>query len=173
MKRLLLLLLLPSVIHSMEIPNHALISRDSVKLLHDKNHYYVSDHDATYRVAQHETSTLLREVLKRKAVSEYSDSCKFLVKKNSDGTYSINDKVPGKGGTGPITAGVVNVVVRIGCWVGLASAGIALVAVTPPGTQIFTAPVIIAKAGGAVAIAASIESIVLKATFFTLLIPLP
>lgn len=173
MKKILLLLLLPPFMNAMEIPEHALISRSPIKLLHDKTHYYVSDEDASYRVAHHETSPLLKEVLQRSAVNEYSDSCKFLVKKNSDGSYTINDKVPGKGGTGPITAAVVNVAVRAGCYFGLMSAGVAIAVVAPPGTGTVALPILIAQAGGTTAIVAGIEAFTLKATLFTLLLPIP
>jgi hypothetical protein len=123
MNKLLLILLLPPFMYGMEIPNHALIAKDSVRLLHDKTHFYVSDENASYRVENHEVSPLLKQVLKRNALSEYSKSCKIRVKKHKDGMYSLVEKVPGKGG-GAVLAGLFYGVVKVGAYAGMVAMGV-------------------------------------------------
>ncbi len=123
MKKLLLLLCLPPFMYGMEVPDHALIAKDPVKVLHDKTHYYVSDENASYRVENHEVSPLLKQVLKRNALAEYSRSCKIRVKKHKDGTYSLIEKVPGKGG-GPILAGLFYGIVKVGAYAGMVAMGV-------------------------------------------------
>lgn len=122
MKKLFLLLLLPPFTYGMEIPDHALITKEPVKLLHDKTHFYVSDENASYRVQNHEISPLLKQVLKRNALAEYSRSCKIRVKKHKDGTYSLVDKVTGKGG-GPVLAGFMYGTVKVLAYTGMAVMG--------------------------------------------------
>ena len=132
MKKLLLILLLPPFMWGMEVPDHALITKDPVKLLHDKTHYYVSDENASYRVANHEVSPMLVQVLKRNALAEYSRSCKIRVKKHKDGTYSLIDKVPGKGG-GPLLGCAVLLGTQVAGFCGLIGGAMAANAVLPGG----------------------------------------
>ena len=122
MKKLFLLLMIPPFMYGMEVPDHALICRDSVKVLHDKSHYYVTDENASYRVAHHEVSPLLKEVLKRNAVKEFAREAKIRVLKHSHG-YSLVDKVPGKGG-GPILAAIAYGTVKAVAYAGMVAMGV-------------------------------------------------
>jgi len=131
MKKLLLILLLPPFLYGMEVPDHALICREPVKVLHDKSHYYVTDENASYRVANHEVSPLLKEVLKRNAVKEFAHEAKIRVLKHSHG-YSLVDKVPGKGG-GPALACAVLLGTQVAGFCGLIGGAMAASAIVPGG----------------------------------------
>jgi hypothetical protein len=133
MNKLLLILLLPPFMYGMEVPDHALITHDPVKVLHDKSHYYVTNENASYRVENHEVSPLLKQVLKRNARTEYSKSCKVLVRKNTDGTYSLLEKIPGKGG-GPLLAGLFYGIVKVGAYAGMVAMGVGAGAVVTAAT---------------------------------------
>lgn len=178
MKKLLLLPLLVSNLHAMElIP---VSSPNSVRLLTNHKHMYVEDEDAAYRVENHNMNRELREALQRKALSKYKEAAFIRAHKQQDGKYTLYGKVRGNGGTGPITAGIVNMGVRVGCWTGY------LLGVTTPtvvGT-VLTGPagggaaaaattVVLANVGGGVAVAAGIEALALKASLWTLLLPIP
>jgi len=118
--------------YGMEVPQSALIAKDQVKLLHDKSHYYVSDENASYRVPNHEVSPLLKQVLKRNALAEYSRSCKIRVKRHKDGTYSLVDKVIGNGG-GPLLGCAVLLGTQVAGFCGLIGGAMAANALLPGG----------------------------------------
>ncbi len=133
MKRLLLILCLPPFMYGMEVPSHAVSTKEQIKLLHDKTHFYVSDENASYRVPSHEVSPLLKQVLKRNALAEYSRSCKIGVKRHKDGTYSLVDKVGGKGG-GPILAALAYGTVKAVAYAGMVAMGVGAGAVITTAT---------------------------------------
>lgn len=122
MKRLLLILCLPPFMYGMEVPSHAVSTKEQIKLLHDKTHFYVSNENASYRIPSHEVSPLLKQVLKRNALAEYSRSCKIRVKKHKDGTYALVDKVIGLGG-GPVLGGFLYGTVKVLAYTGMAVMG--------------------------------------------------
>ncbi len=130
MKRLLLILCLPPFMYGMEVPSHAVSTKEQIKLLHDKTHFYVSDENASYRVQDHEVSPLLKQVLKRNALAEYSRSCKIRVKKHKDGTYALVDKVIGNGG-GPLLGCAVLLGTQVAGFCGLIGGTMAANALVP------------------------------------------
>lgn len=178
MKKLLLLPLLVSNLHAMElIP---VSSPNSVRLLTNHKHMYVEDEDAAYRVENHNMNRELREALQRKALSKYKEAAFIRAHKQQDGKYTLYGKVRGNGGTGPITAFIVGMGVRVGCYTGYLLGATTPVVIgtltTGPaggmaaGTAVGVA---LASAGGAAGVIAATETIAMKATLATLLCPIP
>lgn len=170
MKKLFLLLLLPPFMYCMEIPDHALITKEPVKLLHDKTHFYVSDENASYRVQNHEVSPLLKQVLKRNALAEYSSSCKIRVKKHKDGTYSLVDKVIGKGG-GPLLGCAVLLGTQVAGFCGLIGGAMAANAIVPGGGTVAVG--IALGSGGVAGAVAAIQATSITWSAWALALPTP
>lgn len=180
MNKLLLLPLLCVVsLQGMEIDS---VYAEKVRVLSHKNHMYVEDENAAYRVENHHMSQDLRRLIANQALAKFkADKAGYVrVSKDSEGKYMLAAKVRGLGGTGPITAGVVNMVTRVSLWTGfLLAASTPVIAgtavggpagATAAGTAVTSA---IAASGGTVAVAAGIEAAAMKATLWTLLLPIP
>jgi len=178
MKKLLLLILLAPPMFSMELV--PVSSPDNVRLLTDHKHMYVEDDNAAYRIPNHDMNRELRDVLKHKALAKFKEAGYIRAHKQSDGTYTLAAKVRGEAGTGPITAFIVGMGVRVGCYTGyLLGATTPVVAGTliagpaggmAAGTAVSVA---LAGAGGAVGVIAATEAVAMKATLATLLLPFP
>lgn len=178
MKKLLLLPLLISNLHAMELV--PVSSNENVRLLTNHTHMYIEDENAAYCIKPHDMNRELRDVLKHKALSKFKEAGYIRANKQSDGTYTLCAKVRGNGGTGPITAGIVNMTVRVGCWtaylLGVTTPAVAgAVVAGPAGASAGAAATTVALAniGGGVAVAAGIETLATKATLATLLLPIP
>lgn len=120
-----------STISSMElIAANSVSSPEPVQLFKNHKDLFVQDENAAYRVEKHNMNPLLQEVMQRKATGKFTEKGQgyFRVKQLSDGKYSLEAKVRGKGG-GPILAGAVYVTVKVTCYgAALAAATAAAVA---------------------------------------------
>lgn len=177
MKRLLLTLMCAAPLQAMVVPATSL---QEVRLLNSNKHVYVEDENAAYRIAPHNMNKELREAFQRKVLDKYKEAAQIKANRQFDGTYTLYGKVRGKGGTGPLTAGVVNMAVRVGCWTGYllavtAPATVGTVVAGPMGGSAGTVAtgVVLTQVGGAAAVAAGIESLATKLTLATLLLPIP
>lgn len=179
MKKLLLLPLL--CIFSLKAMELDVCSAEAVRVFAHKNHVYVEDENAAYRVEPHHMSQDLRRLIAHKALAKFKAENGYIrVTKDGDEKYNLAAKVRGLGGAGPITAGVVNMATRVGLWTSFLLAASTPVVVgtavggpagaTAAGTAVTSA---IAASGGTVAVAAGIEAAAMKATMWALLLPIP
>jgi hypothetical protein len=179
MKRLLLAALFASqCINAMEMIPAS--SSEDVRLYTNHRDLFVEDENAAYRIEKYNMNPDLRNVMKHKLLEKFKEQGHFRVTKLSNGEYSITAQVAGKGGTGPITAGMVGFAVRFGCYTAyLVGASTPVVAGTlvagPAGATAGTAAVALtlAQAGGAAGVIATTEALAMKATLGTLLLPIP
>lgn len=156
-------------------------SREPVQLFSNHRDLFVQNENAAYRVENHHMNPLLQKVMKRKAMGEFTEKGGYLrVKQLSDGEYLVNADVRGLGGTGPITAGIVGMAVRVGSYAAiLFGAGTTVATGTivagPAGAAAGGTAITLAigGAGGATAVVAGVEAVALKAMLATLLFPLP
>lgn len=103
-----------SSISSMElITAHSVSSSEPVQLFSNHRDIFVQDENAAYRVEKHNMNPLLQEVMKRKAMGEFTDGGYIRVKQLSDGKYALEAKVRGDGG-GYLTGQIASWTVRIG-----------------------------------------------------------
>ena len=178
MKKLLLLPILTAI--SLNAMQMDVVSAENVKVIAHKNNIYVEDDNAAYRIESHRMNQDLRRIIAHKALGKFKTAGYMRVTKDSDEKYNVAAKVRGLGGTGPITAGVVNMAVRIGCWTGYLLAvttptvvGTALTGPAGGGAAAAATTTVLANVGGGVAVAAGIESLAMKASLATLLLPIP
>lgn len=156
-------------------------SAQDLKLWASQNALFVENENAAYRIEKHNINPLLHEVMKRKAMGEFTENGGYLrVKQLSDGKYVLEAKVRGDGGTGFITAGIVGFAVRAGCYTAylLGTSGTVVVgsAVGGPGGAAAAGGAItlaLAQAGGAAGVIAATEKLAMEATLATLLLPIP
>lgn len=74
-------------------------SAEPVKLFRNHKDLFVEDELAAYRVEKHNMSPLLKEVMQRQAMGEFTTKGGYLrVKQLNDGKYLINANVRGDGG---------------------------------------------------------------------------
>lgn len=92
---------------SMElIAANSVSSPEPVQLFSNHRDVFVQDENAAYRVEKHNMNPLLHEVMKRKAIGEFTEKGGYLrVKQLSDGIYILEAKVRGDGG-GPISGAI-------------------------------------------------------------------
>ncbi len=182
MKRLLLLLLLPPLYSSaMElVPVDIQSKQEAVTLYHNNADFYVENDNAAYRVEKHNVDPLLKEVLKRNALAKFKEAGYIRVNELESGKYALLAKVRGLGGTGPITAGIVGMIVRVGCYTGYIAAATAPVvvgtAITGPQGGVaagVAVQAVLQGSGGVPAVIAATEALAMKATLATLLLPFP
>lgn len=152
----------------------------SLDLLHDEDGFKIMQNSSAYSVKNHQLDKLLLTVHKQKCLKEFLNNGYISVDQLSDGEFALKSHVRGLGGTGPITAGAVGFLVRVGCYTAyLLGAGTTVAAGTsiggPGGAAAGTAAVglALAQAGGAAGVIASTEALAMKATLGTLLLPLP
>lgn len=181
-KKLLLLLFLSiSSLNAMElIESKHVSSADKVKLYTNHKDIFVEDEDAAYRIPRHDMNPLLREVVQRKALSKFIGDGYIRANKIEDGKYELLAKVRGDGGTGPITAFLVGLGVRVGCYTGYllgvsTPVVVGTIVAGPGGAAAGTAAVglVLAEVGGAAGVIAATETLAMKATLGTLLLPIP
>lgn len=178
MKKLLLLPLLVSNLQAMElIP---VSSKENVRLLTNHKHMYVEDEDAAYRIEPHNMNRELREAVQRKALAKYKEAAFIRAHKQTDGKYTLFGKVRGNGGTGPVTAFIVGMGVRVGCYtsylLGVTTPVVAGTLVAGPAGATAAGAAVgvaLASAGGAAGVIAATETVAMKATLATLLLPIP
>lgn len=97
------------------IAANSVSSREPVQLFRNHKDLFVQDENAAYRVEKHNMNPLLNEVMKRKAMGEFTDGGQgyLRVKQLSDGKYALEAKVRGDGG-GYLTGQIASWTVRIG-----------------------------------------------------------
>lgn len=82
----------------------AVSSPEPVQLFRNHKDIFVQDKNAAYRVEKYNMNPLLKEVMQRQAMDEFTKKNGYLrVKQLSDGKYLIDANVRGQGG-GPMTA---------------------------------------------------------------------
>lgn len=182
MKRLLLSLLCVTQLKAMEVvPSSA--KEENLRVLHDtqKQRMYVEDENAAWRIENYDMDALMRSLVIRGTVGKFTENDGYVrINKNSEGKYELLAKVRGRGGTGPLTACTVGLLVRVGCYTGYLFAASTPVVVgtatTGPGGGIAAAAAVqlaVAGAGGLPAIIASTEATANAATLWTLALPFP
>lgn len=103
-----------SQVLSMELISAASVSSpEPVRLFSNRKDLFVEDENAAYRVDRHNMSPLLKEIMHRKAMGEFTEKGQgyLRVKQLSDGKYALEAKVRGDGG-GFITGMIAGAVVR-------------------------------------------------------------
>lgn len=108
---LLSIILFSSVLSMELIAANSVSSSEPVQLFSNHKDIFVQDENAAYRVDKHNINPLLKEVIQRKAMGNFSTAGYIRVSKLDDGTYSLNAKVRGLSG-GFITGMIAGAVVR-------------------------------------------------------------
>lgn len=158
---------------SMELINaHSVSSPEPVQLFSNHRDLFVQDENAAYRVEKHNMNPLLHEVMKRKAMGEFTEKGGYLrVKQLSDGKYLLAAQVRGEGGTGAITAGIVYFGVQyLGC-LGIIGGTVAVNAMAPGAGGVVTTMAL--GSGGIVGATAAIQAAAVNAAVWTLALPIP
>lgn len=161
--------------------------KDNVRLLHDGKRTFVEDENAAYRIENYDMNPLMRKLVDRGILNDFTKRDGYVRVTKQEGhdqagrlKYALAAKVRGNGGTGPITAFTVGMIVRVGCYTGILTAISTAATVGslagPGGTAAAGGATMLAiggTAGGAAGVVAGVEALALKATLATLLIPFP
>ena len=168
MKKLLLLPLLVSNLHSMEIV--PVSSKENVRLLTNHKHMYIEDENAAYRIKEHDMNKEMRDVLKHKALGKFKEAGYIRAHKQSDGTYTLCAKVRGNGG-GPILSLAVYASVQVLGFAGLMTGAVVANTIAPGAGTVATG--IALGAGGIAGATASIQGAALTAGAWAMALPTP
>ncbi len=154
--------------------------KDDVRLLTNRSSMFVEDENAAYRIEKNNMNPLLRDVLRHKALEKFKDAGYIRINKNSEGKYELVAKVRGEGGTGPITAFIVGMGVRVGCYTGYllgvttpVVVGTAIAGPAGAGAGVAAAGLVVTHIGAGAGVIAGTEALAMKATLATLLLPIP
>ena len=182
--RILLLISLASLsAFSMEVNNDILrrnAALDNTKLIYDKEHFIVDKNGKEKVIQRYNMSKELRSLSDDQVKALLSNKNTLLyLRKLSDNSYALELQGRLKGGTGPVTAGIVWGVVSVGGYTAMLLGGLGIIAastaVAGPGAPSVAAPALamISAGGGITAGIAGVQSAAVSASLWTLAIPIP